>query len=65
MSERSSATPGAIAAELSSDLDTDIRAVLPTIQVPTLVMVDTEQAASDLARGVERWHDDRRDAHVP
>ena len=39
---RASATPGSLAAELSSYLDTDIRAVLPTIQVPTLVLVDTD-----------------------
>lgn len=39
---RASVTPGSLAAELSSYLDTDIRAVLPTIQVPTLVLVDTD-----------------------
>ncbi len=39
---RSSVTPGALAAELASYLETDIRAVLPTIQVPTLVLVDTD-----------------------
>jgi class 3 adenylate cyclase len=33
---------GSLAAELSRHLDTDIRAVLPTIQVPTLVLVDTD-----------------------
>jgi class 3 adenylate cyclase len=36
-------TPGAIAAELTSYLHTDIRAVLPTIQVPTLVVVDSDR----------------------
>src|SRR5215468_10487121 len=40
---RSCVTPGAIAAELTSYLHTDIRAVLPTIQVPTLVLVDTDR----------------------
>jgi class 3 adenylate cyclase/pimeloyl-ACP methyl ester carboxylesterase len=39
---RASVTPGGLAAELSSYLHTDIRAVLPTIQVPTLVLVDTD-----------------------
>jgi class 3 adenylate cyclase len=39
---RASASPGAIAAELTSYLGTDIRAVLPSIQVPTLVLVDTD-----------------------
>ena len=39
---RASATPGAIAAELESYLETDVRAVLPSIQVPTLVLVDTD-----------------------
>jgi class 3 adenylate cyclase/pimeloyl-ACP methyl ester carboxylesterase len=40
---RASVTPGSLAAELSHYLHTDIRAVLPTIQVPTLVLVDTER----------------------
>jgi class 3 adenylate cyclase len=39
---RASVTPGALAAELSSYLETDVRAVLPSIQVPTLVLVDTD-----------------------
>jgi class 3 adenylate cyclase len=39
---RASSTPGSLAAELTSYLDTDIRPVLPTIQVPTLVLVDTD-----------------------
>ena len=39
---RASVTPGGLAAELSSYLETDVRAVLPSIQVPTLVLVDTE-----------------------
>jgi class 3 adenylate cyclase/pimeloyl-ACP methyl ester carboxylesterase len=39
---RASATPGAVAAELESYLDTDIRALLPSIHVPTLVFVDTD-----------------------
>jgi class 3 adenylate cyclase len=39
---RSSVTPGGLAAEISAYLHTDIRAVLPTIQVPTLVLVDTD-----------------------
>lgn len=39
---RASVTPGGLAAELGSYLYTDIRAVLPTIQVPTLVLVDTD-----------------------
>ncbi len=39
---RASVTPGGLAAELISYLETDVRAVLPTIQVPTLVLVDTD-----------------------
>jgi class 3 adenylate cyclase len=39
---RASVTPGGLAAELNSYLETDVRAVLPTIQVPTLVLVDTD-----------------------
>jgi class 3 adenylate cyclase len=39
---RASVTPGGLAAELSSYLETDVRAVLPSIQVPTLVLVDTD-----------------------
>ncbi len=39
---RSSVTPGGLAAELRSYLETDVRAVLPSIQVPTLVLVDTD-----------------------
>ena len=39
---RASVTPGGLAAELGSYLETDIRAVLPTIHVPTLVLVDTD-----------------------
>lgn len=39
---RGSVTPGGLAAELRSYLETDVRAVLPTIQVPTLVLVDTD-----------------------
>jgi class 3 adenylate cyclase len=39
---RASVTPGGLAAELSRYLETDVRAVLPTIQVPTLVLVDTD-----------------------
>jgi class 3 adenylate cyclase/pimeloyl-ACP methyl ester carboxylesterase len=41
---RASVTPGGLAAELASYLHTDIRAVLPTIQVPTVVFVDTERS---------------------
>ena len=40
---RSSVTPGALAAELTSYLHTDIRSVLLTIQVPTLVLVDSDR----------------------
>src|SRR5919109_481258 len=40
---RASVTPGALAAELTSYLHTDIRAVLPTIHVPTLVLVDSDR----------------------
>ena len=40
---RASVTPGGLAAELDSYLHTDIRAVLPTIQVPSLVLVDTDR----------------------
>src|SRR5262245_33091969 len=40
---RSSVTPGGLAAELTAYLHTDIRAVLPTIQVPTLVLVDSDR----------------------
>ena len=39
---RVSVTPGGLAAELGSYLETDVRAVLPSIQVPTLVLVDTD-----------------------
>lgn len=39
---RASVTPGGLAAELNSYLETDVRAVLPSIQVPTLVLVDTD-----------------------
>ena len=39
---RASVTPGGLAAELSSYLETDVRAVLPSIQVPTLVLVDND-----------------------
>ncbi len=40
---RASVTPGGLAAELASYLHTDIRAVLPTIQVPTRVLVDSDR----------------------
>lgn len=40
---RGSVTPGGLAAELTSYLYTDICAVLPTIQVPTLVLVDSDR----------------------
>jgi len=40
---RGSVTPGGLAAELTSYLHTDIRAVLSTIQVPTLVLVDSDR----------------------
>jgi class 3 adenylate cyclase len=40
---RASVTPGGLAAELTSYLHTDIRSVLPTIQVPTLVLVDSDR----------------------
>jgi class 3 adenylate cyclase len=40
---RGSVTPGGLAAELSSYLETDVRAVLPSIQVPTLVFVDSDR----------------------
>jgi class 3 adenylate cyclase len=39
---RASVTPGGLAAELSSYLETDVRAVLRSIQVPTLVLVDSD-----------------------
>ena len=39
---RASVTPGGLAAELSSYLETDVRAVLPSIQVATLLLVDTD-----------------------
>lgn len=39
---RVSVTPGGLAAELSSYLETDVCAVLSSIQVPTLVLVDTD-----------------------
>ena len=39
---RASVTPGGLAAELSSYLETDISSVLPSIQVSTLVFVDTD-----------------------
>jgi class 3 adenylate cyclase/pimeloyl-ACP methyl ester carboxylesterase len=40
---RASVTPGGLAAELTSYLHTDIRSVLPTIHVPTLVLVDRDR----------------------
>src|SRR5438093_11146827 len=40
---RASVTPGGLAAELSSYLQTDVRTLLPTIQVPTLVLVDSNR----------------------
>ena len=40
---RGSVTPGGLAAELRSYLETDVRAVLPSIQVPTLIFVDTDR----------------------
>lgn len=40
---RGTVTPGGLAAEIESYLHTDIRAVLPTIQVPTLVLLDSER----------------------
>lgn len=40
---RASVTPGGLAAELGSYLETDVRALLPTIQQPTLVLVDRDR----------------------
>lgn len=40
---RSSVTPGSLAAELSAYLSTDVTSVLPTIRVPTRVLVDTDR----------------------
>ena len=40
---RASVTPGGLAAELTSYLHTDIRSVLPSIHVPTLVLVDSDR----------------------
>lgn len=40
---RGSVTPGGLAAEIESYLHTDVRAVLGTIQVPTLVLVDSDR----------------------
>lgn len=39
---RSSLTPGALVAEMRRYLHTDIRPVLPTIQVPTLILADQD-----------------------
>ncbi|HJS49615.1 MAG TPA: adenylate/guanylate cyclase domain-containing protein [Gaiellaceae bacterium] len=39
---RASVTPGAIASEITNYLETDVRAVLPSIQAPTLILVDTD-----------------------
>ena len=39
---RASVTPGGLAAEIHRYLDIDIRAVLPTIQVPTLIFADRD-----------------------
>jgi len=39
---RASVTPGSLAAELGRYLDTDVTGVLPTIRVPTLVLVDSD-----------------------
>jgi class 3 adenylate cyclase len=40
---RASVTPGGLAAEISTYLDVDVTSVLPTIRVPTLVLVDTDR----------------------
>src|SRR5262245_37289892 len=40
---RASVTPGGLAAELASYAHTDIRAVLPSVHVPTLVLVDSDR----------------------
>jgi hypothetical protein len=56
---RSATTPGALAALERMNLDLDIRGVLPTIHVPTLVMNRTNdpvanvEAARDLASRIE------------
>jgi class 3 adenylate cyclase len=42
---RGSVTPGSLAAELASYLHTDVTPLLQTIQVPTLVLVDTDSFA--------------------
>jgi class 3 adenylate cyclase/pimeloyl-ACP methyl ester carboxylesterase len=39
---RASVTPGGLAAELRAYLETDVCSVLPSIQVPTLVLVDSD-----------------------
>jgi class 3 adenylate cyclase len=40
---RASVTPGGLAAEIENYLETDVRALLPLIQVPTLVLVDNDE----------------------
>jgi len=42
---RASEAPGALIAEFRRFQDTDVRAVVPTVRVPTLVIVDPEGAA--------------------
>jgi class 3 adenylate cyclase len=45
---RASISPGALIAEFERFMDTDIRAVLPTVSAPTLVLVDPNAASSDI-----------------
>jgi class 3 adenylate cyclase/pimeloyl-ACP methyl ester carboxylesterase len=60
---RSSVTPGGLAAEIESYLHTDVRAVLPSIHVPTLVLVDSDgfyEVLPDTGRYVARMIPDAR-----
>lgn len=51
MLERASASPGSIAALMRANYEIDVRPILPTIAVPTLVMHRTEDALVPVAAG--------------
>ena len=62
-----SASPGSAVAMLQMWLDTDIRAVLPSVRVPTLVLTrsDAPNERAQAARWVADQIDDARFAEVP
>jgi pimeloyl-ACP methyl ester carboxylesterase/DNA-binding winged helix-turn-helix (wHTH) protein len=51
MLERASASPGSIAALMRANYEMDVRHILPTIAIPTLVMHRTEDALVPVAAG--------------